>query len=110
MGDNPFLGDRDGVRTPMQWSADRNAGFSGADYVDLYLPPIAAPVLRVRTRKCRRAAQDAVVTAELDALDRSGAAIASRVCARRALPSSPLPTKRCWPIYALSGRNSPLHR
>src|SRR5258708_38701511 len=40
MGDTPFLGDRDGVRTPMQWSADRNAGFSGADYVDLYLPPI----------------------------------------------------------------------
>jgi maltose alpha-D-glucosyltransferase/alpha-amylase len=40
MGDNPFLGDRDGVRTPMQWSADRNAGFSCADYVDLYLPPI----------------------------------------------------------------------
>jgi maltose alpha-D-glucosyltransferase/alpha-amylase len=40
MGDNPFLGDRDGVRTPMQWSADRNAGFSTADYVDLYLPPI----------------------------------------------------------------------
>jgi maltose alpha-D-glucosyltransferase/alpha-amylase len=40
MGDNPFLGDRDGVRTPMQWSSDRNAGFSDADYVDLYLPPI----------------------------------------------------------------------
>ncbi|MBV9583414.1 MAG: maltose alpha-D-glucosyltransferase [Alphaproteobacteria bacterium] len=40
MGDNPFLGDRDGVRTPMQWAADRNAGFSKADYVDLYLPPI----------------------------------------------------------------------
>jgi trehalose synthase len=40
MGDNPFLGDRDGVRTPMQWSADRNAGFSTADYVDLYLPPV----------------------------------------------------------------------
>ena len=40
MGDNPFLGDRDGVRTPMQWSADRNAGFSKADGVALYLPPI----------------------------------------------------------------------
>jgi maltose alpha-D-glucosyltransferase/alpha-amylase len=40
MGDNPFLGDRDGVRTPMQWSADRNAGFSRADEVALYLPPI----------------------------------------------------------------------
>ena len=40
MGDNPFLGDRDGVRTPMPWSADRNAGFSTADFVDLYLPPV----------------------------------------------------------------------
>jgi trehalose synthase len=40
MGDNPFLGDRDGVRTPMQWSPNRNGGFSNADYVDLYLPPI----------------------------------------------------------------------
>jgi maltose alpha-D-glucosyltransferase/alpha-amylase len=40
MGDNIFLGDRDGVRTPMQWSPDRNAGFSRADGVALYLPPI----------------------------------------------------------------------
>jgi maltose alpha-D-glucosyltransferase/alpha-amylase len=40
MGDNPFLGDRDGVRTPMQWSPDRNAGFSRAEQVALYLPPI----------------------------------------------------------------------
>jgi len=44
MGDNPFLGDRDGVRTPMQWSADRNAGFSRADSVALYLPPIIDPL------------------------------------------------------------------
>jgi hypothetical protein len=44
MGDNPFLGDRDGVRTPMQWSADRNAGFSRADPVALYLPPVADPL------------------------------------------------------------------
>jgi maltose alpha-D-glucosyltransferase/alpha-amylase len=40
MGDNFFLGDRDGVRTPMQWSPDRNAGFSRADPQRLYLPPI----------------------------------------------------------------------
>ena len=40
MGDNVFLGDRNGVRTPMQWSPDRNAGFSRADPQTLYLPPI----------------------------------------------------------------------
>jgi maltose alpha-D-glucosyltransferase/alpha-amylase len=40
MGDNVFLGDRNGVRTPMQWSPDRNAGFSRADPQRLYLPPI----------------------------------------------------------------------
>ena len=38
MGDNHFLGDRDGVRTPMQWSPDRNAGFSKANPQQLYLP------------------------------------------------------------------------
>src|SRR5262249_13034814 len=40
MGDNIYLGDRNGVRTPMQWSPDRNAGFSHADPQRLYLPPI----------------------------------------------------------------------
>ena len=40
MGDNIYLGDRDGVRTPMQWSADRNAGFSRANPHRLYLPLI----------------------------------------------------------------------
>ncbi len=40
MGDNIYLGDRDGVRTPMQWSADRNAGFSAASPQRLYLPLI----------------------------------------------------------------------
>ncbi|HEX8421864.1 MAG TPA: maltose alpha-D-glucosyltransferase, partial [Pyrinomonadaceae bacterium] len=44
MGDNIYLGDRDGVRTPMQWSADRNAGFSRADYERLYFPLISNPV------------------------------------------------------------------
>src|SRR6185437_10114673 len=40
MGDNIYLGDRDGVRTPMQWTPDRNGGFSRADPAQLYLPPI----------------------------------------------------------------------
>ena len=43
MGDNIFLGDRNGVRTPMQWSADRNAGFSEADSAALYAPVIIDP-------------------------------------------------------------------
>src|SRR5689334_16615261 len=40
MGDNIYLGDRNGVRTPMQWTPDRNAGFSRGDPAQLYLPPI----------------------------------------------------------------------
>ena len=43
MGDNIFLGDRNGVRTPMQWSADRNAGFSRANRQRLYLPVVTDP-------------------------------------------------------------------
>jgi maltose alpha-D-glucosyltransferase / alpha-amylase len=44
MGDNIYLGDRDGVRTPMQWSADRNSGFSRCDFAQLYFPIIMDPV------------------------------------------------------------------
>jgi maltose alpha-D-glucosyltransferase/alpha-amylase len=44
MGDNIYLGDRDGVRTPMQWTGDRNGGFSHADFAQLYLPPQVDPV------------------------------------------------------------------
>jgi maltose alpha-D-glucosyltransferase / alpha-amylase len=43
MGDNIWLGDRDGVRTPMQWTPDRNAGFSRCDPARLYLPLIMDP-------------------------------------------------------------------
>jgi maltose alpha-D-glucosyltransferase/alpha-amylase len=43
MGDNIFLGDRNGVRTPMQWSGDRNAGFSRANRQRLYLPVVTDP-------------------------------------------------------------------
>jgi maltose alpha-D-glucosyltransferase/alpha-amylase len=43
MGDNIYLGDRNGVRTPMQWTGDRNAGFSRANPQKLYLPVITDP-------------------------------------------------------------------
>jgi maltose alpha-D-glucosyltransferase/alpha-amylase len=43
MGDNVYLGDRNGVRTPMQWSDDKNAGFSEGDSAALYSPPIVDP-------------------------------------------------------------------
>jgi maltose alpha-D-glucosyltransferase/alpha-amylase len=44
MGDNVYLGDRNGVRTPMQWSPDRNGGFSRADFKRLTSPPIMDPL------------------------------------------------------------------
>jgi maltose alpha-D-glucosyltransferase/alpha-amylase len=44
MGDNIYLGERGGVRTPMQWNADRNGGFSAADFARLYAPPVMDPL------------------------------------------------------------------
>jgi maltose alpha-D-glucosyltransferase/alpha-amylase len=49
MGDNIFLGDRNGVRTPMQWSADRNAGFSHANPQRIFLPIIIDPEYHYET-------------------------------------------------------------
>jgi len=49
MGDNFYLGDRNGVRTPMQWSADRNAGFSRANPQQLFLPVIIDPEFHYET-------------------------------------------------------------
>ena len=49
MGDNVYLGDRNGVRTPMQWTGDRNAGFSRANPQKLYLPIIIDPEYQYET-------------------------------------------------------------
>jgi len=49
MGDNVYVGDRNGVRTPMQWSGGWNAGFSNADPEQLYLPVISNPVYGYQT-------------------------------------------------------------
>jgi len=53
MGDNLFLGDRNGVRTPMQWSSDQNGGFSIADPENCYLPPITNPAYHYETLNVR---------------------------------------------------------
>ena len=55
MGDNVYLGDRNGVRTPMQWTADRNGGFSRADPARLYAPVIMDSGLRLPVRQRRGA-------------------------------------------------------
>lgn len=58
MGDNIYLGDRDGVRTPMQWSPDRNGGFSRADPQRLVLPPIMDPLYGYQTVNVEAQASD----------------------------------------------------
>ncbi|MBV8193218.1 MAG: maltose alpha-D-glucosyltransferase, partial [Alphaproteobacteria bacterium] len=59
MGDNIRLGDRDGVRTPMQWSPDRNGGFSKADYATLALPTINDPLYGYETINVEAQTRDA---------------------------------------------------
>ncbi len=59
MGDNIYLGDRDGVRTPMQWTPDRNGGFSRADFAQLYLPPSMDPVYGFQSVNVEAALRDA---------------------------------------------------
>jgi maltose alpha-D-glucosyltransferase/alpha-amylase len=59
MGDNIYLGDRDGVRTPMQWSPDRNGGFSRADPAGLVLPVIQDPLYGYEAVNVEAQARDA---------------------------------------------------
>ena len=66
MGDNVYLGDRNGVRTPMQWTGDRNAGFSTADPSRLYAPPVSDPVYNYPGAERRSAGAHAVFAAQLD--------------------------------------------
>ena len=76
MGDNIYLGDRNGVRTPMQWSADRNAGFSRANPQRLYLPVEHRPRIPLRGGQRRGAAEQPALAAVVDeAPDRAAQAV-----------------------------------
>ena len=78
MGDNVYLGDRNGVRTPMQWNADRNGGFSRADPARLYAPLIMDSVYGYRRGQRRGAGPVAAFAARLDAADHRAAPAARR--------------------------------
>ena len=69
MGDNIWLGDRDGVRTPMQWTPDRNAGFSSADPGQAAPAGDPGPGLRLPERQRRGPAGEPLLAAALDAAD-----------------------------------------
>ena len=99
MGDNIYLGDRDGVRTPMQWTPDRNAGFSKADFGQLYLPPLMDPVYgyqastsRPSCATSRRSCTGCSACSRCAGSTRCSAPAASRSSRRR--------TRRCWPTCA----------
>ncbi len=73
MGDNIYLGDRDGVRTPMQWNGDRNGGFGRSDFARLYLPPLMDPVYGFSAVNVEAQMRNEFLPAALDAAFRGGA-------------------------------------
>ena len=84
MGDNIYLGDRNGVRTPMQWSADRNAGFSRANPQRLYLPVIIDPEYHYEAVNVEaQQAQPELAAVVDEAADRAAQAATRRSAAAR---------------------------
>ena len=100
MGDNIYLGDRDGVRTPMQWSPDRNGGFSRANPQALYAPPIQDPIFGYQAVNVE--AQQQSPGSLLNWMKRLIAVRQGRQTFGRGTlrPSSTRATARSWPICA----------
>ncbi len=100
MGDNIYLGDRDGVRTPMQWSPDRNAGFSRADFAQLYLPPLMDPVYGYQACNVEAQMREPELAPALDAAHARGPPAAPRVRHRQLRGHRRPRTRRSWPTSA----------
>ena len=96
MGDNIYLGDRDGVRTPMQWSPDRNGGFSRSDPARLYLPALMDPIYGYQSPERRIAKPQHLLAAQLDETPDRGAAGAAMFRARH--PGVSIPGKPARPV------------
>ena len=106
MGDNFFIGDRNGVRTPMQWSPDRNAGFSRADPQRLYLPPIMDAVYGYPSTNVEAQSRDPSSLLQLDQAHAGRAQNQPRLRARHA----PLPEARQSQDTGLPARIRRRHR
>ncbi len=105
MGDNIHLGDRDGVRTPMQWSPDRNGGFSPRRSRRPGAAADHGPALRLPGGQRGGAGARPAFAAELDAADAGGAQALSAASAAARCASSIPATARCWPICASTHRH-----
>ena len=100
MGDNIYLGDRNGVRTPMQWTGDRNGGFSQGRSGSPLRAADHGPGLRLSVDQRRGAGTVAVLAAQLDeADDRPAQAVHGSSAAARSSSCRPR-TARCWPTCA----------
>ena len=100
MGDNYYLGDRDGVRTPMQWSADRNGGFSPRQPAGALPAADQDPVYGFQAVNVEAQQNEPVVAAQLDAPHDRRAQAAQGLRPRHAAPSSIRATARSSPISA----------
>ena len=100
MGDNIYLGDRDTVRTPMQWTPDRNGGFSKADFAQLVLPPLMDPIYGFQAQERRGRDARSLVVLALAAADAPRPSPVPRFSPRASSRCCRRTTRRCSPICA----------
>ena len=105
MGDNVYLGDRNGVRTPMQWSGGWNGGFSSADPERLAFAMISNPVYGYQAVNVLAQERTQPLAAQLDAPPDPRPPVHARVQPRHASRCSSRRTSACWPTCAPSRRN-----